>query len=256
MSCVVNLEVKNLKKYYGDVHAVDGVSININKGETISIIGPSGAGKSAFLRSVIQLENPDSGYIYVDNEIIFGIDEKTKKQEHIEHTEFTRRKSKIGMIFQRFNLFPHKTALENVSEAPIVVNNINKKEAIEEAKHLLNRVGLSDKYNSYPNEISGGQQQRVAIARALAMKPEILLCDEPTSSLDPELVGEVLNVLKELSEENMTMIVVSHEMSFAREVSDRVAFMDMGKIIDIGKSDDFFTKTNNDRVREFLKKIL
>ncbi len=256
MSYVANLEVKDLKKYYGEVRAVDGVSISIEKGETLSIIGPSGAGKSAFLRSIIQLEQPDSGYIYVDGEMLLGIDEQTKAQEHIEHSDFIARKSKIGMIFQRFNLFPHITALENVTLAPTIVGNVDKKLAIEEAKHLLDRVGLSDKYNSYPNELSGGQQQRVAIARALAMKPEILLCDEPTSSLDPELVGEVLNVLRDLSLEKMTMIVVSHEMTFAREVSNRVAFMESGKIIDITKSNDFFNHTTHDRIKDFLNKIL
>lgn len=252
----VNLEVKNLKKYYGDVRAVDGLSLTIEKGETVSIIGPSGAGKSALLRSIIQLEQPDSGYIYVDEQMLFGINEETREREHIEHSDFIARKSKIGMIFQRFNLFPHKTAVENITLAPTIVSGVDKKSAVDEAKHLLDRVGLSDKHNSYPNELSGGQQQRVAIARALAMKPEILLCDEPTSALDPELVGEVLNVLKELSLEKMTMIVVSHEMTFAREVSSRTAFMESGKIVDIAKSDDFFKNTTHDRIKDFLKKIL
>lgn len=253
---IPNLEVKELTKHYGQVRAVDGVSLSIENGETLSIIGPSGAGKSALLRSIIQLEQPNSGYIYVDGEMLFGIDEKTKKREHIEHAEFIKRKSKIGMIFQRFNLFPHMTAIENISLSPTMVGGIDKKVAIEEAKQLLDRVGLSDKYNSYPNELSGGQQQRVAIARALAMKPEILLCDEPTSALDPELVGEVLNVLKELSLEKMTMIVVSHEMTFAREVSNRVAFMESGKVIDIAKSDEFFKHTSHNRIKKFLNKIL
>ncbi len=252
----VNLEVKNLKKRYGVVNAVDNVSISIEKGETVSIIGPSGAGKSALLRSIIQLEQPDSGYIYVDEQMLFGIDEETKERKHIEHSDFIARKSKIGMIFQRFNLFPHMSAVENIALAPTIVGGVDKKLAIEEAKHLLDGVGLSDKYNSYPNELSGGQQQRVAIARALAMKPEILLCDEPTSSLDPELVGEVLNVLKKLSLEKMTMIVVSHEMTFAREVSTRTAFMESGKIIDIATSDDFFKNTTHNRIKDFMKKIL
>lgn len=250
----VNLEVRDLKKYFGKIQAVNRVSFSIEKGQTISIIGPSGAGKSALLRSIIQLEKPNSGEIYIDGEILFS----KKENEYplaIAHADLIKRKSKIGMIFQRFNLFPHKSVIENIIEAPITVNKVSKDEAVSFAEKLLERVGLSDKRNAYPNELSGGQQQRVAIARALAMKPEILLCDEPTSSLDPELVGEVLTVLKELSLEKMTMIVVSHEMAFVRELSGKVAFMENGVMLDIRASKDFFENPKNDRIKDFITRM-
>ena len=250
-----NLKVLNIKKKYRGIPAINGVSFNINRGDILSIIGPSGAGKSSLLRNIIQIEEPDYGEVYIDNEVLFYKIEDEKKALNISHNDFIKRKEKIGMIFQHFNLFPHKTALENVIEAPIVVKKENKDKAIEEALKLLDSVGLKDKKDSYPNELSGGQKQRVAIARALAMKPEILLCDEPTSALDPELIGEVLTVLKELAKEKMTMIIVSHEMNFVHKLSTNIAFMDKGKIIAIDSSDNFFNNQNNERIKDFLNKI-
>ena len=249
----INLKVVDLKKSYKNISAINGVSFDVHKGDILSIIGPSGAGKSSLLRNIIQIESPDYGEVYIDGEILFS--KKEDKKNIISHVDMMKRKEKMGMIFQHFNLFPHKTALENIIEAPIIVKKINREEAIEEALKLLDRVGLKDKSESYPNELSGGQKQRVAIARALAMKPEILLCDEPTSALDPELIGEVLSVLKELAKEKMTMIVVSHEISFVRELSTNIAFMDGGKIIAIGGSKDFFNNQKNERIIDFLNKI-
>ena len=249
----INLKVVDLKKSYKNISAINGVSFDVHKGDILSIIGPSGAGKSSLLRNIIQIESPDYGEVYIDGEILFS--KKEDKKNIISHVDMMKRKEKMGMIFQHFNLFPHKTALENIIEAPIIVKKINREEAIEEALRLLDRVGLKDKSESYPNELSGGQKQRVAIARALAMKPEILLCDEPTSALDPELIGEVLSVLKELAKEKMTMIVVSHEISFVRELSTNIAFMDGGKIIAMDGSNDFFNNQKNERIIDFLNKI-
>ncbi|TKZ28164.1 amino acid ABC transporter ATP-binding protein [Brachyspira catarrhinii] len=249
----INLKVVDLKKSYKNIPAINGVSFDIHKGDILSIIGPSGAGKSSLLRNIIQIESPDYGEVYIDGEILFSKTED--KKNIISHADMMKRKEKMGMIFQHFNLFPHKTALENIIEAPIIVKKINREEAIEEALKLLDRVGLKDKSESYPNELSGGQKQRVAIARALAMKPAILLCDEPTSALDPELIGEVLSVLKELAKEKMTMIVVSHEISFVRELSTNIAFMDGGKIIAMDGSEDFFNNQKNERIIDFLNKI-
>ena len=250
----INLKVVELKKFYKNVPALNGVSFDVRKGDILSIIGPSGAGKSSLLRNIIQIESPDYGEVYIDNEILFS---KTADKKNINpsRADMMKRKEKMGMIFQHFNLFPHKTALENIIEAPVIVKKINREEAIEEALKLLDRVGLKDKSESYPHELSGGQKQRVAIARALAMKPEILLCDEPTSALDPELIGEVLSVLKELAEEKMTMIIVSHEISFVRELSTNIAFMDLGKIIAMDNSNDFFNCQQNERIIDFLNKI-
>ena len=249
----INLKVVDLKKSYKNIAAINGVSFDVHKGDILSIIGPSGAGKSSLLRNIIQIESPDYGEVYIDGEILFS---KTEyKKNIISHADMIKRKEKMGMIFQHFNLFPHKTALENIIEAPIIVKKINREEATKEALKLLDRVGLKDKSESYPNELSGGQKQRVAIARALAMKPAILLCDEPTSALDPELIGEVLSVLKELAKEKMTMIVVSHEISFVRELSTNIAFMDGGKIIAMDGSEDFFNNQKNERIIDFLNKI-
>ena len=249
----INLKVVDLKKSYRNIPAINGVSFDVHKGDILSIIGPSGAGKSSLLRNIIQIESPDYGEVYIDGEILFS--KTADKKNIVSHADMMKRKEKMGMIFQHFNLFPHKTALENIIEAPIIVKKINREEAIEEALRLLDRVGLKDKSESYPNELSGGQKQRVAIARALAMKPEILLCDEPTSALDPELIGEVLSVLKELAKEKMTMIVVSHEISFVRELSTNIAFMDGGKIIAMDGSNDFFNNQKNERIIDFLNKI-
>ncbi|WP_432633904.1 amino acid ABC transporter ATP-binding protein [Brachyspira sp.] len=249
----INLKVVDLKKSYKNISAINGVSFDVHKGDILSIIGPSGAGKSSLLRNIIQIESPDYGEVYIDGEILFS--KTADKKNNLSHAEMMKRKEKMGMIFQHFNLFPHKTALENIIEAPIIVKKINREEAIEEALILLDRVGLKDKSESYPNELSGGQKQRVAIARALAMKPEILLCDEPTSALDPELIGEVLSVLKELAKEKMTMIVVSHEISFVRELSTNIAFMDGGKIVAMDSSNNFFNNQKNERIIDFLNKI-
>lgn len=249
----INLKVVDLKKSYKNISAINGVSFDVHKGDILSIIGPSGAGKSSLLRNIIQIESPDYGEVYIDGEILFS--KTADKKNNLSHAEMMKRKEKMGMIFQHFNLFPHKTALENIIEAPIIVKKINREEAIEKALILLDRVGLKDKSESYPNELSGGQKQRVAIARALAMKPEILLCDEPTSALDPELIGEVLSVLKELAKEKMTMIVVSHEISFVRELSTNIAFMDGGKIVAMDNSSDFFNNQKNERIIDFLNKI-
>ncbi|WP_271628639.1 amino acid ABC transporter ATP-binding protein [Caldicellulosiruptor sp. DIB 104C] len=246
---------KNIVKYFGHNLILDKVSLEVDRGEVVVIIGPSGSGKSTFLRCLNHLERINSGYIEIDGFVIEdkGLHEKHKKHSPKEIAKFC---SQIGMVFQRFNLFPHMTALENVIIGPIVVNKMKKEEAMEIGLELLDKVGLKDKANSYPAQLSGGQQQRVAIARALAMKPKVMLFDEPTSALDPELVGEVLNVMKELANEGMTMLVVTHEMGFAREVADRVVFMDKGKIIEEGLPDEIFTNPKEERTRQFLQKIL
>ncbi|ABP66626.1 ABC transporter related protein [Caldicellulosiruptor saccharolyticus DSM 8903] len=246
---------KDIVKYFGHNLILDKVSLEVDRGEVVVIIGPSGSGKSTFLRCLNHLERINSGYIEIDG---FVIEDKRLHEKHKKHSpkEIAKFCSQIGMVFQRFNLFPHMTALENVIIGPIVVNKMKKEEAIEIGLELLDKVGLKDKANSYPAQLSGGQQQRVAIARALAMKPKVMLFDEPTSALDPELVGEVLNVMKELANEGMTMLVVTHEMGFAREVADRVVFMDKGRIIEEGLPDEIFTNPKEERTRQFLQKIL
>ncbi|WAM34965.1 amino acid ABC transporter ATP-binding protein [Caldicellulosiruptor morganii] len=246
---------KDIVKYFGHNLILDRVSLEVDRGEVVVIIGPSGSGKSTFLRCLNHLERINSGYIEVDG---FVIEDKGLHEKHKKHSpkEIARFCSQIGMVFQRFNLFPHMTALENVTIGPIVVNKMKREEAIEIGLELLEKVGLKDKANSYPAQLSGGQQQRVAIARALAMKPKVMLFDEPTSALDPELVGEVLNVMKELANEGMTMLVVTHEMGFAREVADRVVFMDKGRIIEEGLPEEIFTNPKEERTRQFLQKIL
>ena len=226
MSYIV--EMHNICKSFGSVEVLKEFNLQVNEGEKVVIIGPSGSGKSTVLRCINRLESIQSGNISFEGEEITG------------KTDLSILRTKIGMVFQRFNLFPHKTVLENVIEAPVVVKGTSKAKAREVAMGLLERVGLADKFDSYPKELSGGQQQRVAIARSLAMNPQIMLFDEPTSALDPELVGEVLLVMKRLAEEGMTMIVVTHEMGFAREVADRVIFMDKGVIVEEGNPSDFF----------------
>ncbi|MBZ4683747.1 MAG: hypothetical protein PWP46_1282 [Fusobacteriaceae bacterium] len=242
------IQLENITKYYDDFKVFDNISLNIKKGEIVSIIGPSGSGKSTLLRSLIQLENINSGKLTVENTVIFDnnkkIDKKMKKKILL----------KMGMIFQNFNLFPHKTVLENVCEPLILVNKIEKKEAKKIALDLLKKVQMSGKENNYPSEISGGQKQRVAIARALALNPDIILFDEPTSALDPELVNEVLNVIKNLADGNITMIIVSHQMNFVKEISDRIIFMDKGKVLTIDTPENLFN-TNNKRIKEFFSKI-
>jgi len=241
----VMVEMKGVYKYFGQLRALNNVSLDVCDGEKVVLIGPSGSGKSTLLRSINQLEKIDHGKIIVD-----GFDISDPK------TDINKVREEIGMVFQSFNVFPHKTVLENVNLAQIIVRKRSKKESSEISRALLNKVGIIDKVNEYPEKLSGGQQQRVAIARALAMKPKIMLFDEPTSALDPEMIGEVLDVMIKLAREGITMIVVTHEMGFAREVADRVIFMDYGAIIEEGTPDHFFTNPTQERSRIFLNQIL
>ena len=241
------IEVKDLKKYYngGEVKALDGISVDICKGDVIAVIGPSGGGKSTFLRSLNLLEKPTSGSILFD-----GVDITGKKVDLPLHRQ------KMGMVFQHFNLFPHKTILQNLTMAPIRIRKMPKAEAEEKAMALLQRVGLADRADAYPAQLSGGQKQRVAIVRALAMEPEVMLFDEPTSALDPEMVGEVLEVMRELAVGGMTMVVVTHEMGFAREVGSRVLFIDNGKLCEEGAPEEIFDHPKSPRLQSFLEKVL
>lgn len=239
------IEVNNLKKEYGKLKVLQGITETIRENEVVCVIGPSGSGKSTFLRCINLLETPTSGEIYIDGEQI------NKKDVDIN----TVRK-KLGMVFQNFNLFPHMTTLENITISPIQVNKQQKAEAEKTAMELLQLVGLQDKANVYPGSLSGGQKQRAAIARALAMKPEIMLFDEPTSALDPEMVGEVLQVMKDLAHRGMTMVIVTHEMGFAKEVADRVLFMDEGLIVEQGTPEEIFGNPQNERTKNFLSKVL
>ena len=239
------LYVNNLYKCFGETKVLKGIDEHIKKGEVLVLIGPSGSGKSTFLRCLNLLEKPTSGEITFEGKSI------TNKE-----CDINKIREKMGMVFKQFNLFPHKTVLENITMAPIKVKKISKEKAIEKAMELLAKVGLSDKANSYPSSLSGGQKQRIAIARALAMEPDVMLFDEPTSALDPEMVGEVLNVMKQLAKDGMTMVVVTHEMGFAKEVGSRIIFMDNGKIIEKGAPNEIFFNPKNSRTREFLSKIL
>ena len=247
ISSKVLISVKSLVKEYnhGTVHALDGCSLNIHKGEVVAIIGPSGSGKSTLLRSLNLLEEPTSGAIFFD-----GVDLASKSVNIDQHRQ------KMGMVFQHFNLFPHKTVLQNITLAHVTLKKKTAAEAETQARALLERIGLSDKADEYPNMLSGGQKQRIAIVRALAMDPEVMLFDEPTSALDPEMVGEVLEVMKELADEGMTMVVVTHEMGFAREVADRVVFMADGKILEEGTPSDIFDHPQDPRLQDFLSKVL
>lgn len=238
------IEIKNLHKSFGHVEVLKGVDVSIEEKEVVVIIGPSGSGKSTLLRCMNYLEEPTSGDITVDN---MKLDK---------HADINKIRENIGMVFQRFNLFPHMTVLENIVLAPTKVLKISRDEAISTAMDLLQRVGLKEKANSYPSQLSGGQQQRVAIARALAMKPKVMLFDEPTSALDPEMVTEVLDVMKSLANQGMTMVVVTHEMGFAREVGDRVLFVDEGRIIEKGTPKEIFENPKQERTKLFLSKIL
>ena len=249
------IRMTDVNKKFGSVNALSGVNLEVNEGEVVTIIGPSGSGKSTLLRSINQLEKIDSGRIEIEGEAVVSIS-KSGKHEHINRKQIIRLNKKLGMVFQHFNLFPHKTVIENVMEAPVIVNKIKKSEAAERAQILLETVGLSDKKDSYPSRISGGQKQRVAIARALGMEPDVLLCDEPTSALDPELVGEVLAALKKLAEKNMTMLVVTHEMAFAKEISDRIIFMDEGRILADGSPEEVLNDPEHPRIRGFVSKFI
>ena len=249
------IKTENICKSFGSVDVLKNVSLTVEPGEVVVIIGPSGAGKSTYLRSLNHLEKPTSGKIWIDDKLI---EDRVNghNQVKLPHKERAAILLEMGMVFQRFNLFPHKTALQNVMLAPMNVKGVPEKEAKEKAVKLLNQVGLGDKLDSYPAKLSGGQQQRVAIARALAMEPKMMLFDEPTSALDPELVGDVLNVMKELAEEGMTMLVVTHEMGFAREVADRVVFMYDGAILEEGSPKEIFTNPKHDLTRQFLQSVL
>jgi polar amino acid transport system ATP-binding protein len=239
------ISVKNLTKDYGITKALDNVSEDIKKGEVVAVIGPSGSGKSTFLRCLNMLEEPTSGSIYFHGTDI--TDPSTNINKH---------RQKMGMVFQHFNLFPHMTILKNLTLAPVKLLGKSKAEAEKKAMELLKRVGLADRAKSYPNQLSGGQKQRIAIVRALCMEPEVMLFDEPTSALDPEMVGEVLDVMKDLAKENMTMVVVTHEMGFAREVASRVIFMEAGKKVVTGTPDEFFNNPTNERLKNFLNMVL
>ena len=239
------IEVKNLKISFGDLHVIKDLSIDIEKGEKIVVIGPSGSGKSTFLRCLNRLETPTGGHILFD-----GVDMADPKGD------LDKCRQKMGMVFQHFNLFPHLTVLENITLAPVSLKLKTKAQAEEHAMKLLERVGLQDKANVYPSTLSGGQKQRIAIVRSLAMDPEVILFDEPTSALDPEMVGEVLNVIKDLANEGMTMAIVTHEMGFAREVADRVIFMDGGYIAEEGTPEQIFQHPKSERLQQFLKAVL
>ena len=245
------IKVRNLHKYFGLLHVIQGVDLDVHPGEVVVIIGPSGSGKSTFLRCLNFLEEPSAGVVQIDD---IAIDAGQPLRHQRKRIRQLRRK--VGMVFQQFNLFPHMTALENIIEAPITVKKMPKKEAIEKAEELLEWVGLLDKRDEYPSRLSGGQQQRVAIARALCMEPEIMLFDEPTSALDPELINEVVDVMERLANEGMTMVVVTHEMHFARDVADRVIFMADGSWVEIAPPDELFTNPKEPRTRQFLAHLL
>lgn len=244
------IQVSNLKKSFGELDVLQNVTFEVNKSQVVAVIGPSGSGKSTMLRSLVHLEHIDGGSIYVEDQFL------VKDGIYSTHHESKRITSKMGMVFQHFNLFPHLTVKENLELAPKFVKGESAEEISRKSSMLLGKVGLSDKADAYPAKLSGGQKQRVAIARALMMSPDIMLFDEPTSALDPELTGEVLQVIKNLAEEHMTMIVVTHEMGFAKEVADRILFMDKGEIIESGTPEQLFTNPKSDRTKAFLNNVL
>ncbi len=239
------IQVQNLGKKFGEMEVLKDISVDIYKGDVVCVIGPSGSGKSTFLRCLNRLEEPTGGHILFE-----GIDIVDKK------TDIDKHRQKMGMVFQQFNLFPHMTILKNLTLAPVKLQGKSEKEAREQALKLLQKVGLADRAESYPNQLSGGQKQRIAIVRALCMNPDVMLFDEPTSALDPEMVGEVLTVMRELADEKMTMVVVTHEMGFAREVATRVMFMDGGYFLEENEPGEFFANPKNDRLKLFLSKVL
>jgi polar amino acid transport system ATP-binding protein len=249
------VKAEAVHKSFGHLHVLKGISLEVTEGEVLCIIGPSGSGKSTFLRCINHLERVTAGRLSVDGKLV-GYRQVGSRLREMRESEVAEQRADIGMVFQQFNLFPHMTALENVIEAPIRVRHESKAKAVAHATDLLKQVGLADKAAVYPNQLSGGQQQRVAIARAVAMRPKLMLFDEPTSALDPELVGEVLDAMKALAQQGMTMVVVTHEMGFAREVADTVAFMDAGSVVEIGSPQDVLTRPQHTRTREFLSKVL
>lgn len=249
------IKTEHLAKSFGELQVLKDINLTVEPGEVVVIIGPSGAGKSTFLRSLNRLEKITHGKIYIEDELFYHR-ENDKTVSKMENKKYKQLLLEMGMVFQRFNLFPHKTVLENVMLAPMHVKKVSKAKAEETAKNLIAKVGLADKLGEYPSRLSGGQQQRVAIARALAMEPKIMLFDEPTSALDPELVGEVLNVMKDLANQGMTMICVTHEMGFAREVADKVVFMANGRILEEGTPQEIFTNPKTPEAKQFLKSVL
>ena len=253
MTAMVRAE--SVHKSFGLVEVLKGIDLEVKQGEVFCLIGPSGSDKSTFLRCINHLEKVNAGRLYVDGELV-GYREKGDKLYELKDSEVARQRRDIGMVFQRFNLFPHMTAAENVMEAPVQVKGVGRTQARERARELLEKVGLADKAGSYPAQLSGGQQQRVAIARALAMDPKLMLFDEPTSALDPELVGDVLDVMRDLAESGMTMVVVTHEMGFAREVGDSLVFMDDGVVVESGDPREVLTNPQHERTQAFLSKVL
>ncbi|HEU4826366.1 MAG TPA: amino acid ABC transporter ATP-binding protein [Dongiaceae bacterium] len=249
------VQATDVEKWFGFHQVLKGISLNVKRGEVVVIVGPSGSGKTTFIRCINHLEKIQNGRIFVNGELI-GYRERNGRLVEDSERNIARQRCEIGMVFQRFNLFPHLTALGNIIEAPVHVRGVPKAEAVETARTLLVRVGLADKADAYPAQLSGGQQQRVAIARALAMRPSLMLFDEATSALDPEMIGEVLEVMKELAREGMTMIAVTHEMGFAREVADRVVMMDDGRIVEDTPPERFFTAPSSDRSKAFLARII
>ena len=249
------VKAEGVHKRFGSVEVLKGISMEVARGEVVCLLGASGSGKSTFLRCINHLEKIDAGRLLVDGELV-GYRQVGARLHELHDRDICRHRAEVGMVFQRFNLFGHMTALENIIEAPMLVRKMPKAQATERARELLARVGLADRGSAYPNQLSGGQQQRIAIARALAMSPKLMLFDEPTSALDPELVGEVLDVMKSLARDGMTMVVVTHEMGFAREVADRVVMMDQGTIIESAPPEQFFGAPQHERTRQFLSKIL
>jgi polar amino acid transport system ATP-binding protein len=249
------VKAEEVCKSFGALHVLKGITLEIQRGEVLCMVGPSGSGKSTFLRCINHLEQVNAGRLYVDGDLI-GYREQGGKLHEISPRVAAKQRREIGMVFQHFNLFPHRTALENVIEAPIHVKRVKKETALARGKDLLDQVGLSDKATAYPAQLSGGQQQRVAIARALAMNPKLMLFDEPTSALDPELVGEVLEVMKKLASEGMTMVVVTHEMGFAREVANKLVFMDGGVVVESGPPRELLANPQHERTKAFLSKVL
>jgi polar amino acid transport system ATP-binding protein len=253
MSAMVKAE--GVHKRFGRVEVLKGITLEVEAGSVMCMLGPSGSGKSTFLRCINHLEKIDAGRLSVDGELV-GYRQSGDRLHELRDAEICHKRAEIGMVFQRFNLFPHMTALENVVEAPIRVKKVPKQEALRHARELLDSVGLADKLDSYPSQLSGGQQQRVAIARALAMEPKLMLFDEPTSALDPELVGDVLDVMRRLAADGMTMVVVTHEIGFAREAGDTLVFMDGGVVVEEGKPRDVLANPQHERTRAFLSKVL
>jgi polar amino acid transport system ATP-binding protein len=249
------VKAEAVHKRFGLLEVLKGISLEVQRGEVMCVLGPSGSGKSTFLRCINHLEKINSGRLWVDGSLV-GYQQRGDRLHELRDSEVARERAQIGMVFQRFNLFPHMNALQNVIEAPVLVKGVRKEQAVTKARELLHRVGLGDKIDAYPAQLSGGQQQRVAIARALAMEPKLMLFDEPTSALDPELVGEVLDAMRQLARDGMTMIVVTHEIGFAREVGDTLVFMDDGVVVEAGPPREVLANPREERTKAFLSKVL